>query len=127
MIKIERVDHFVLTVVSIEETCRFYSEVLGMGIETFGKSRKALRFGNQKINLHQCGQEFEPKAKHPTSGAGDFCLITQTPIEAVVIHLEGCGVTVEEGPVDRTGADGPIRSVYVRDPDYNLVEISNCV
>ena len=124
MLKIDRLDHFVLTVASIEECCAFYSQVLGMEIETFGEGRTALRFGRQKINLHQKGREFEPKAATPTAGSGDFCLITDTPLPQVIEHLKACRVEVEEGPVDRTGAAGPIKSVYFRDPDGNLVEVS---
>lgn len=122
---IERLDHFVLTVRDIEKTCDFYSRVLGMEVVTFGQGRKALRFGRQKINLHQFGREFEPKAAAPAPGSADFCLITEVPIPKVVEHLQACGVRIEEGPVQRTGAVGPILSVYVRDPDGNLVEISN--
>ena len=122
--KIDRVDHFVLTVASIEATCEFYSKVLGMDVIEFAGGRKALAFGNQKINLHQRGKEFEPKALTPTPGSGDFCLISGVPIDEVVAHLESCGVEIEEGIVPRTGATGPIKSVYLRDPDQNLVEIS---
>lgn len=122
--QITRIDHFVLTVASIPETCAFY-EVLGMTVETFGAGRKALRFGAQKINLHEVGREFEPKALRPTPGSGDFCLITETPLEDVIAHLTAHGLQIEEGPVDRTGATGPITSVYLRDPDNNLVEIAN--
>ncbi|MCW2238396.1 VOC family protein [Azospirillum canadense] len=124
---IARIDHFVLTVASIDRTCDFYQKVLGMGVVTFGAGRKALSFGGQKINLHEVGKEFEPKAQRPTAGSGDFCLITETPLEDVVAHLAAQGVAVEEGPVPRTGATGPIRSVYFRDPDGNLVEVSNYV
>ena len=123
--RIDRLDHFVLTVRDIEKTCEFYSRVLGMEIVTFGQNRKALKFGQQKINLHQFGREFEPKAAAPTPGSADFCLITDIPIPKVVEHLQACGVKIEEGPVQRTGAVGPITSVYIRDPDDNLVEISN--
>ena len=122
--KIDRVDHFVLTVASIDATCEFYSKVLGMKDTEFAGGRKALSFGAQKINLHQRGKEFEPKAMTPTLGSGDFCLISAVPIGDVVIHLVDCGVKIEEGIVPRTGATGPIKSVYVRDPDQNLVEIS---
>lgn len=121
---IERIDHFVLTVASIEKTCAFYSQVLKMDVETFGEGRKALRFGLQKINLHEVGREFEPKAKTPTAGSGDFCLITNEPMQTVLDHLEHCGVEIEDGPIARTGATGPITSVYFRDPDLNLVEVS---
>ena len=122
--QITRIDHFVLTVASIPDTCAFY-EALGMTVETFGAGRKALRFGAQKINLHQAGREFEPKALHPTAGSGDFCLITETPLADVIAHVSAHGLQIEEGPVDRTGATGPITSVYLRDPDNNLVEIAN--
>ena len=123
--KIDRVDHFVLTVVDIDTSCDFYARVLGMDIVSFGQGRKALSFGSQKINLHQHRHEFEPKARQPTPGSGDFCLITSVPLEQVIEHLKHCEVTIEEGPVSRTGACGPIQSVYFRDPDGNLVEVSN--
>lgn len=123
--KIDRVDHFVLTVADIDATCDFYTHVLGMDVVTFGQGRKALSFGMQKINLHQHHHEFEPKAKQPTPGSGDFCLITSVPLDEVITHLKHCNVTVEEGPVARTGAQGPIQSVYFRDPDSNLVEVSH--
>lgn len=124
-IAIDTVDHFVLTVASIEATCAFYSRVLGLKVITFGDGRTALGFGSTKINLHQAGREFEPKADRPTPGSGDFCLITQTPMDDVCAHLEAHGVTIEDGPVPRTGAIGPLVSVYMRDPDGNLVEIAN--
>jgi catechol 2,3-dioxygenase-like lactoylglutathione lyase family enzyme len=92
---------------------------------TFGAGRKALCFGQQKINLHQAGMEFEPKAVRPTPGSGDLCFITSTPVAAVIEHLKKAGVAIEEGPVPRTGATGPIQSVYFRDPDGNLIEVSN--
>ena len=122
--KINRVDHFVLTVASIEKTCEFYQKVLGMDVITFGEGRKALRFGQQKINLHQTGHEFDPKATVPTAGSGDFCLIADSSIDEVVAHLHQCNVEIEEGPAPRTGATGPIMSVYFRDPDGNLLEVS---
>jgi len=125
MIKIDRLDHLVLTVWDIEVTCEFYTRVLGMTMETFGQGRKALRFGQQKINLHQVGQEFEPKARQPTPGSGDLCFITSAPLEQVIDHLRSRGVEIIEGPVPRTGATGLILSVYFRDPDGNLLEISN--
>jgi catechol 2,3-dioxygenase-like lactoylglutathione lyase family enzyme len=96
-----------------------------MSVVTFGQGRKALAFGSQKINLHEIGKEHHPNADVPTAGSGDFCLITDTPIEEVIKHLEGCGVPIVEGPATRTGALGAIRSVYLRDPDQNLVELSN--
>ncbi|XP_077466005.1 glyoxalase domain-containing protein 5 isoform X2 [Stigmatopora argus] len=96
-----------------------------MEVVTFKGNRKALGFGNQKLNLHQLGMEFEPKAKHPTSGSADLCLITKTPLTTVAAHLKSCGVQIEEGPVERTGAVGAITSLYFRDPDENLIEVSN--
>ena len=121
---LERLDHLVLTVADIPRTLDFYQRVLGMRHETFGNGRHALAFGQQKFNLHQAGKEFEPKAAHPTPGAIDLCLITRWPIERVQEHLADQGVAVEEGPVMRTGALGPIESVYFRDPDGNLIEVS---
>lgn len=127
MIQINRIDHLVLTVRSIEETCDFYTKALGMKVVTFGSGRKALEFGIQKFNLHEAGAEFLPKAERPTPGSADFCLITDTPIKTVVEHLSSLKIRIEEGPVARTGATGSIVSVYVRDPDANLVEISQYV
>lgn len=125
MIAIERLDHLVLTVADIERTCAFYAETLGMAVETFAQGRKALRFGDQKINLHRAGHEFEPKAEKPTPGSGDLCFIAQTPMPEVVAHLRRCGIAVEVGPVEREGAAGRLVSVYIRDPDGNLIEIAN--
>jgi catechol 2,3-dioxygenase-like lactoylglutathione lyase family enzyme len=123
--RVSGIDHFVLTVRNIEATCDFYSNVLGMEIEEFGGGRRALKFGSQKINLHQAGNEFKPKAEKPTPGSGDFCLTTDVSLKRVVEHLSSCGVEIVEGPVQRTGATGRIESVYFRDPDGNLVEVSN--
>lgn len=123
--KISRIDHIVLTVKSIDATCDFYSQALGMDVVTFGEGRKALAFGAQKFNLHEAGKEFEPKADRPTPGSIDICLITDTPIGDVVNRLKSVGVPAVEGPVERTGATGPIVSVYFRDPDENLIEVSN--
>ena len=123
-ITIDRIDHLVLTVASIEACCEFYSSALGMQVVTAG-GRKALSFGNQKINLHQHGREFDPKADKPTPGSADICLVTAVPIPDLVSHLTSIGVEVLAGPVQRTGAVGPILSVYFRDPDKNLVEVSN--
>lgn len=124
-VTLDRLDHFVLTVADIDATCAFYQRVLGMEVRTFGPlQRKALHFGRQKINLHQRGKEFEPKAAHPLPGSADLCFIANGPLDAVIAHLKACGVAVEEGPVDRTGATGAIRSVYFRDPDGNLIEVS---
>jgi catechol 2,3-dioxygenase-like lactoylglutathione lyase family enzyme len=123
--KIDRLDHLVLTVADIEKTCSFYEKVLGMETAIFADGRKALSFGNQKINLHQKGHEFEPKAGSPTPGSADLCFITQTPMSDVIAHLKDCRVGILDGPVKRTGATGPIISVYFRDSDGNLVEVSN--
>ena len=123
--QILRLDHIVLTVTDIEATCRFYQQVLGMEVVTFAGGRKALNFAQQKINLHQQGKEFEPKAYSPTPGSADMCLIAATPLSEVIDHLHLCGVPILEGPVARTGAIGPITSVYFRDPDNNLIEVAN--
>ena len=125
-VKLDQLDHLVLTVADIERTIAFYTRILGMEEVTFG-TRKALRFGNQQINLHQRGHEFEPKAAFPTPGSGDLCFLTSVPFEQVTRELEEARVPIELGPVDRTGADGALRSVYLRDPDGNLLEISNRV
>lgn len=122
--EISRIDHLVLTVGNIDESCRFYSKTLGMDVITFGEGRRALSFGQQKINLHQFGNEFEPKAYRPTPGSADICLISTTPMEQVIQHLQAVGIEILEGPVARTGAIGPILSVYFRDPDDNLIEVS---
>lgn len=122
---IDRLDHLVLTVRNLDATSAFYERVLGMTVITFEDGRKALRFGAQKINLHQAGKEFEPKAMRPTPGSADLCFITITPIEDVIAHLQACGVPVLEGPGPRTGALGGIISIYFRDLDGNLIEVSN--
>jgi catechol 2,3-dioxygenase-like lactoylglutathione lyase family enzyme len=121
---ISRIDHFVLTVRSIEATCAFYERVLGFKrVDTPGLPT-ALTFGQQKINIHEVGRTFEPKARTPTPGAGDFCLITERDLGEVRARLESCGVAIDVGPVERTGALGAMTSLYLRDPDANLVEIS---
>lgn len=125
MIQIDRLDHWVLTVRDIDKTCAFYTAVLGMELITFAAGRKALRFGAQKINLHQAGKEFEPKAACPLPGSADLCLITATPLADVLLQLQQHQVEIEQGIVDRTGAIGLIRSIYIRDPDGNLLEISS--
>lgn len=125
--KIDSLDHLVLTVKDIDVTASFYSKVLGMDIITFGGTRKALSFGTQKINLHQHRKEFEPKAQLPTPGSADLCFITSVQLPEVISHLNSCNVAVIEGPVQRTGATGPILSIYFRDPDMNLIEVSNRV
>ena len=122
--KISHLDHLVLTVADIETTCQFYQSALNFEVITFGENRKALRFGTQKINLHQVGKEFEPKALHPTAGSADLCFIAETPIDEVMAHLHVQNISIVEGPIQRTGATGKILSVYLRDPDQNLIEIS---
>ena len=123
--EINRIDHVVLTVRDIAATCSFYTRVLGMREERFGAGRTALHFGRQKLNLQQAGQESTLVARLPTPGSGDLCFITTTPLDAVLTHLRDCGVAVEAGPVAREGATGRMDSVYFRDPDGNLVEVSN--
>jgi len=123
--QIDALDHFVMTVADIAASCDFYSRVLGLEIIAFGDNRKALKIGNQKINLHQSGKEIHPCAGKPCAGSADLCFISDLPIPAVIDHLSTAGVPVELGPVPRTGARGPMMSVYIRDPDENLVEISN--
>ncbi len=122
---IDRIDHLVLTVDDVERTIAFYVHVLGMREVTFDSGRKALTFGSSKINLHQRGRELEPKAANPTPGSADLCLIADDPLQIVLADLAASGVALEEGPVSRTGARGPITSVYIRDPDRNLIELSN--
>jgi catechol 2,3-dioxygenase-like lactoylglutathione lyase family enzyme len=121
---ISHLDHLVLTCTDLDATKHFYTQVMGMRLETFGAERIAFKFGNQKINLHQRGAEFEPKAHLPVPGALDLCFIASVPLDKVIAHLGSCDWPIVEGPVERTGATGKIRSVYVRDPDLNLIEIS---
>ncbi|CAM4481024.1 VOC family protein [Paenibacillus tarimensis] len=123
--KVESLDHIVLTVANIEKSIAFYTGLLGMKEVTFGGGRKALAFGDQKINLHEHGKEFEPKALSPRPGSADLCFVTGTPVEQYADFLSSHGVVIEEGPVSRTGAKGSIRSIYLRDPDGNLLELSN--
>jgi len=125
--KIDSIDHLVLTVKDIAATSAFYAKALGISTVTFGANRKALAFGSQKINLHQEGKEFEPKAHRPTSGSGDICLITSVALPEVVAHLKACHIEIIDGPVKRTGAVGTLLSVYFRDPDLNLIEVSNYI
>ena len=122
--KVNKIDHLVLTVNDIEASCVFYTTVLGMEEISFGQGRKAVASGDQKINFHQVGKEFEPKALQPTPGSGDLCFITESLMSEVVSHLQTCGVEIIEGPVKRSGAAGPITSIYIRDPDGNLIEIA---
>ena len=123
--QLDRLDHLVLTVADIDATCDFYTRVLGMTVVTFGENRRALTFGAQKINLHRQGREFEPKAHRPTPGSADLCLIAGVPLADAEAHIRAAGVDIVEGPVRRTGATGPIWSVYFRDPDLNLIEVSS--
>ena len=125
---VQSLDHLVLTVHDPDATVQFYQTVLGMRAERFvptdGSTRMALKFGSQKINLHKAGAEFEPKSDTPTPGSADLCFLTDTPLDIWRDHLSGQGIPVEQGPVPRTGATGPILSIYIRDPDQNLIEIS---
>jgi catechol 2,3-dioxygenase-like lactoylglutathione lyase family enzyme len=122
-VRIRSVDHLVLTVADVEATVTFY-ERLGMRREVFGEDRIALRFGDQKLNLHLAGAEITPHARRPTPGSADLCFLVEGGVENVVAELAAAGVSIELGPVERTGAQGAIRSVYLRDPDGNLVELS---
>lgn len=119
-----RVDHLVLTVADLDATIAWYQAVLGMRQVTFGGGRHALAFGQQKINLHLAGHELEPKAHRPLPGSVDLCLVSATSLDDVQAHLRALGVPIESGPVARTGALGPITSVYLRDPDHNLIEVA---
>lgn len=121
--KITHLDHLVLTVKNIKITVDFYRRTLGMEKQTFGEGRIALKFGQQKINLHQAGNEFDPKAQTPTPGSADLCFIAEMPLADAMRYVVACGVKIEAGPVDRTGAMGPISSFYFRDPDMNLIEV----
>ena len=122
--RITHIDHLVITVKDINKTIRFYESVLGMEKEMFGEGRVSLKFGNQKINVHQKGKEFEPRAKIPTPGSADLCFITDTEISQTIEHIKSKGIEIIEGPVERTGAEGPILSIYFRDPDSNLIEVA---
>ncbi len=123
--RVQRVDHVVLTVADVERTIAFFERVLGMTAVSFGEGRRALAFGDQKLNLHQAGREFEPKALRPTPGAIDLCFTTDVPLDEVAAHLRKCSVAIEHGPVDKIGARSALRSLYFRDPDGNLIEVSN--
>ena len=125
--QIDHLDHLVLTVQDIQTTCEFYSRVLGMQVVTFAEGRKAFQFGNQKINLHQKGKEFDPKAQHPTPGSADLCFLTSMPIKHVIALLQSCNVSLLLGLVERTGATKSLLSIYFRDPDGNLLEVSNAL
>jgi len=121
---IDHLDHLVLTTIDAPACIDFYTRVLGMRLETFADGRQALRFGNQKINLHRRGHEFEPKAHLPVPGALDLCFIADQPLASVIERLQQAGWPIVEGPVERTGATGRLRSIYLRDPDLNLIEIA---
>ncbi|QDT44216.1 Virulence protein [Gimesia alba] len=123
--EVNHLDHLVLTVKNIETTLTFYETVLGMQRVSFGAGRFALTFGNQKINLHEVGHEFEPKAEHVQAGSADLCFILKTPVEEAIKDLQSQGVEIIAGPVERTGALGKMVSAYFRDPDGNLIEVSN--
>lgn len=125
--RVNRHDHLVLTVANLETTVRFYTEVLGMEAQVFEGCRQGLRYGTSKINLHLVGHEFTPRAARPTPGSADFCLIVDDTLSEVIDQLNYHGVPIVKGPVERIGAEGVIRSVYLRDPDDNLVELSNYV
>ena len=124
MLSISHIDHLVLTVKDISETIDFYTRVLNMQAIQFGDKRTALKFGQQKINLHEAGNEFEPKAKNATPGSADLCLITDTDLTQAMKHVQNCKVEIIEGPVERTGANGRLLSFYIRDPDQNLIEVA---
>ena len=123
--KVKELDPFVLTANDIEDSIQFYTTVLGMELVSFEDGRNSLIFGKQKINLHQAGKEILPHAKHPLPGSADLCFVTDTSMEQILEHLNTCGITILEGPVKRIGATGPLQSIYIRDPDGNLIEISN--
>jgi catechol 2,3-dioxygenase-like lactoylglutathione lyase family enzyme len=122
---IDRIDHFVLTVASLETTCAFYERILGFVRKEVTGKPTALTFGDQKINVHQTDHTFEPKAAHPTPGVADFCLTSKRSVSFWMDRLKRLGVAIEEGPVSRNGAEGPMTSVYFRDPDQNLIEVSH--
>jgi len=124
--KISHLDHLVLTVSDIDKSVEFYTKVLGFELMIFNE-RKALKFGNQKINLHQKGKEFEPKAEHPTTGSADLCFIAETKVDDILSELKQKNIEITEGIVERTGAEGKIKSIYFRDPDFNLIEVSNYI
>lgn len=125
--RVSTLDHLVLTVADLDTTCRFYADVLGIPAIPFtvadGSTRWALKVGLQKINLHQAGAEFDPKAAKPTPGSADLCFLSEAPVQQWQTHLADLGIPIEDGPVPRTGAQGPILSLYVRDPDKNLIEV----
>ena len=123
--RVLRIDHVVLTVADLGRTVAFYERVLGMTAISFGEGRRGVAFGDQKLNLHQAGQEFEPRALRPAPGAIDMCFTTDVPLDEVAAHLRSESVVIEHGPVDKVGARSALRSLYFRDPDGNLIEVSN--
>lgn len=125
MIKVTSLDHLVLTVADLDKTVTFYTNILGMEAREFGENRLALHFGNQKINLHRAGHEFEPKATKSQPGSADLCFLVKEPVDQTAAHLTKDGISIEEGPVQRTGATGPVISLYIRDPDGNLIELAH--
>jgi catechol 2,3-dioxygenase-like lactoylglutathione lyase family enzyme len=125
--KVDRLDHLVLTVKDLDATCRFYARVLGLEVLRFGDQRKALACGSQRIHLHQVGQELEPMAHRPTPGSADLCFLVSASMENLLAHLQRCRVTIILGPVRRIGAAGELESVYFRDPDLNLIEVATCI
>lgn len=127
MLQIKTLDHLVLTVKDIEKTVSFYTKILGMKKEIFKDSRVALKYGNQKINLHEYKNEFEPKAKFVQPGSADLCFIIDTSVQEAKEYIQNLGISIEEGIVQRTGANGAIESIYLRDPDENLIELSNYI
>lgn len=122
-----RLDHLVLTVQDVDQTCQFYQQVLGVAIITFGGDRRALQLGAQKINLHAATAPFSPQARVPTPGAADFCLLTATPLTEMMTRLQQLQVPIIAGPIQRSGAQGPLLSIYIQDPDGNLIEIANAL
>jgi catechol 2,3-dioxygenase-like lactoylglutathione lyase family enzyme len=124
-VKVTRLDHLVLTVADLEATLDFYTRALGMNVQAFAGGRLALRFGEQKINLHEAGREFEPRARLATPGSADLCFVVEQPLMDWAEHLEALGVSLVEGPVPRVGALGPMTSIYFRDPDGNLLELAS--
>ena len=125
--KVNKLDHLVITAKNLDRTIAFYTRVLGMELVTFADGRKALQFGAQKINLHEAEKEFEPHALHPLPGSADLCFITETPMPLIISHLDSCEIPVIAGPLEKTGANGPLLSIYIHDPDGSLIEIANQV
>ena len=131
-LSVQSIDHIVMQAVDVPETIKFYTEILGMAHSEFqppagGAVRQSLHFGTQKINLHDAGSPFWPHARNPAAGSIDLCFITQQPLSDWQQHLTNCGIVIEDGPVRKAGANGPLLSIYIRDPDGNLVEISNYI